>query len=415
MKKNIILLLIISTVVLIQINNQIVPTCAEDDLNSNTGEYLYVKQATQKITYTPHPNGSVNITSNADFSKYNFTLEGGIYYLNEISIENSTIEPIYIENTNVSFEISSCLLNNVDRSHDVISLTNVTNGKILNCTIKNGKDGIKLSSNCTNIVIDENIITNNSKMGIGHYNSSYNDITNNDISYSGCNYTSPVGIGASIEGVSRVQQTGGQGVYLDPSKFVIVSGNSIHHNNYDGIHVVNSTHITINDNCIYNNGPSECPVSPTIKGPISYKIQQTGGQGVYLDPSHNNTIDHNVFLENSEYGVYILEGVNNTITFNDFIDNNGVTSQACDNNTDPVYGNFFDNNYWSDYTEPSPYLIDGVANNNDSNPRTGTDTLTKTCTTTVRGSAGFSFNVIMLVLLTVTLIVRKNPRFRRKK
>ena len=58
---------------------------------------------------------------------------------------------------------------------------------------------------------------------------------------------------------------------------------------------------------------------PTIQGSISFKIQQTGGQGIYLDPSHNITIHQNAISRNSEYGVSIQEGKNNTITFNDFI------------------------------------------------------------------------------------------------
>ncbi|MHA1945559.1 MAG: right-handed parallel beta-helix repeat-containing protein [Candidatus Hodarchaeales archaeon] len=414
MKKSLVLLLIISTVVLIQINNQFVRTYAADDLDNNKGEYSRVKQATQEITYTDHPNGSVYISSNADFSKYYFDLELDTYLLSNFSILNSTIETIYIENTNASFVISSCLLDSEDWNHDVISLTNVTNGRIENCTIKNGISGIKLDS-CTNITIDNNTIINNSELGIGHLNSQYNNITNNDISINGFNHSNPVGIGASIQGVSKVQQTGGQGVYLDPSKFVIVSGNSIHHNKHDGIHVVDSHNITINDNCINNNGLSVYSGSPTIQGPISYKIQQTGGQGVYLDPSHNITINQNVIMQNSEYGVWIDEGTNNTITFNDFIDNNGENSQANDNNTDTTYNNSFSNNYWSDYTGngTDPYDIDGSANNTDNSPRTSI--LTKTCPTTTAGStAGFSFNIIMLVLLTITLIVRKNPRFRRK-
>jgi parallel beta-helix repeat protein len=213
---------------------------------------------------------------------------------------------------------------------------------------------------------------------------------------------------------------------MNPSKFVIVSGNSIHHNKHDGIHVVNSNNITINDNCINNNGPGACTVSQTIQGPISYKIQQTGGQGIYMDPSNNITIDHNVISDNSEYGVYIDDGKNNTITSNDFIDNHGGTNQSKDQNNDTIYKNSFSNNHWSDYTGDGtdPYYIDGSANNTDSSP-SNISILTKTCpttptplppspTTTGAPTDGFSFNVIMLVLLTITLIVRINPRFRKK-
>jgi parallel beta-helix repeat protein len=305
----------------------------------------------------------------------------------------------------------------VNRSNDVISLTNVSNGLIQNCTIKNGYRGIKLSS-CTNITIDDNTITNNSELGIGHFYSEYNNITNNNISLNGCNDSVTVGIGASIQGVSGVQQTGGQGIYMNPSRFVIISGNSIYHNKHDGIHVVNSHNITINDNCIYNNGPDKCLVSPTIQGPISYKIQQTGGQGIYMNPSHNITVYQNVIFNNSEYGVYILDGVNNTITYNDFIENNGVSSQAYDDESDPIHANIFSDNYWSDHSGSGNYTIDGGAGNSDSSPRTGTNTLTKTCPITItipsEASPGFSFNVFILALFTIMLVVKKNPRFRKK-
>lgn len=424
MKKGIIIVLIIFTIALIQIQYQNVRTSTEINLNNQSGEYSNIEQVTPKITYTS--TSPIYITSNSDFGTLSVPGNGTEthpYVITNKNITNSTVNPIYIENTDAYFKISSCLLDSEDWIHDVISLLNVSNGLIEENLIKNGLHGIILNSGCRDIVIDENTIINNSNAGIGHINSFNNNITNNDISLSGFKYSTSGIASSNINSGSSIQQGGGQGVYLDPSNFTLISGNSIHHNEDDGITLEDSHNITIEDNCIYYNGFNVSSGSSTLRGPISYKIQQGGGQGVYLDPSHNNTIHLNIFFCNEQYGVWIEQGMNNTVTSNDFFTNNLTAVQARDDNTDPTYTNIFNDNFWSEYSSSNPYPIDGAANNNDSNPR---DTiLTKICitgpcppttdTSTTNGSnaSSFSFNVLILSLLTVTLIVKKKPKFRR--
>ena len=325
-----------------------------------------------------------------------------------------------------------------DNSHGIFMVNNADNNTVFNNTIGNNNwDGIHLNnsnfnsidendiycngnnSGCSPLGISEisfsiqqvrggngifldpsnhnnitgNRIYNNSDSGIWMEDSSHNLIEDNDIYGNGGNGGSPLGISDLSFSIQQVR--GGNGIFLDPSNNNSIIRNTINNNAGDGIALINSSHNLIEDNDIYGNGGCNGG-SPLGISDLSFSIQQArGGNGIFLDPSDNNHIAHNlihdnclhgVLLINSDeatiygntmysnglYGIYIdSSSINNEVESNDFVGNNiEGTSQAFDEGVE----NLFRFNYWDEWTGPDEeddgivdewYIIDGEIGNTD--------------------------------------------------
>ena len=121
-----------------------------------------------------------------------------------------------------------------------------------------------------------------------------------------------------------------------------MSGNTIYDNTY-GIYLIYTWDNIITENEIRDNG-----------------------HGVWVEDSNNNTIERNMIVNNTAggTGVHITDySDENEIHENCFI---GNEPQAWDDFEG--FSNNWTGNYWSDYTPPGPYSIEGNANSEDSSP-----------------------------------------------
>ena len=88
------------------------------------------------------------------------------------------------------------------------------------------------------------------------------------------------------------------------------------------------------------------------------------GHGIWIKSGSENIIERNIIRDNTLFdtGAHLeSDAVNTEIHENCFYDN---VPQAGDNGTN----NNWTGNFWSDYTPPPPYLINGTANSEDSDP-----------------------------------------------
>ncbi len=185
---------------------------------------------------------------------------------------------------------------------------------ITNNTINEGRfHGINLSAstNCTisnNSIITRGFIYSSYRYGIVLYESSNNNINNNEIK----NFT----IGIYVWGDSSNNN---------------IFDNTLISNNEGGINLGESSSNTISDNTLSNNG-----------------------EGIRLSGGSNNIIKRNLILENRGDGLSISGSVNNTIFLNSFINN--YRCQALEWGGEKYEDNTMDNwffyNYWSDWTGP---------------------------------------------------------------
>lgn len=246
-----------------------------------------------------------------------------------------TIPCIDIQETDLFFQISNCLLNNIGTG---IQVWNVENGNIFNNTITNtgapslerwgiaagGESGANKNIFASNTIVNtqypfdvggnDNLIVNNNLFDQGNgiwVTGNNNVVANNSIQDAG----------------------GGGGIVIRNSVNTTISRNFLYRN-WEGITLENSNDSTISSNNIRENG-----------------------YGVHFDPySAHNLVSLNIFRMNTARGI----------------------SQAVDDGNN----NIFTQNYWHEWTSPdvdedgfvdNPYTLDGLANNGDYLPLVSTD------------------------------------------
>jgi parallel beta-helix repeat protein len=307
--------------------------------------------------------------------------------------------------------------------------------------------GMYLEGSTYNDLIDNNISGGNGSRGIYLNGSDWNDLIGNDILSSTSFSSSSTGVKYSVGGVAGTAAIS-YGIFLNPSHHNYISGNTISDFMDSGMYLSESTYNDLIGNDINNNignnyslgiyldgsnwndligndisGPASLPgFSSNVKysvggvagtAAISYgiflnpshsntifnnQVYNNTGHGLYLQGSSENTVEGNTIIDNNENGIFLedsdttsiinnviydddLYGINldygssdNFVTENDIIGNNiGGTSQLLDDGT----GNQFTNNFLVDHDNTdadndgysdSSYSVDGYADNYDSYP-----------------------------------------------
>ena len=278
------------------------------------------------------------------------------YIIENLKINGSgTGKGIDIVQSDVSFIIQDCLINNTDTG---IYLQDVNNARLINNTCSNLRLGIDIDT-CDNNTISGNTVNGNVREGIYLYECNNNTISGNTandnnfgIYLSYCGYNNITGNTANDNGES--------GIYIEYSPNNILSGNSVNNNGDSGIAIDAES----NNNTISGN---------TANGNIYY--------GIYLNyDCSNSTISGNRVYDNRDIGIYLYD-----VDYTDIIDNIFYNNTVgifidlyCDNNS--IYKNYFvengenakdwgtDNkwnsttigNYWDNWTSPDVSPNDGI-------------------------------------------------------
>ena len=226
-----------------------------------------------------------------------------------------------------------------------------------------GNDGFYLSS-VDEVTIKNTIITN-SLYGIYLWNSSFNNLSGNDITGNWVGIDLEINSDTNILSGNHVAANRGNGIYLDNSNFTTLSGNNI----------------TANAVGVWLEG-SDSRFNSLLANNI-----KANGVGIYLNGVRINFLYNNSITTNS-VGIYLHSSADNLICHNNFSNNTQQTSilSSSYNNWDNEYPvalyTFFPTggNYWNDYKTRypnatqidsssiwnTPYVID--ANNTDHYP-----------------------------------------------
>ncbi|MHA2096604.1 MAG: right-handed parallel beta-helix repeat-containing protein [Candidatus Hodarchaeales archaeon] len=246
---------------------------------------------------------------------------------NNLTIERNTIE--YSGNNDQS----------------AISLTRTSNSKIYeNNLLNNPSKGISLID-CSNCTLAYNYITKNMRDSI------YIQISQN------CNIFS-----------NYLADNEADAIFLDSNPDNIISNNIIADTKGSGISLKNSTRCSISGNRI-DRCVTGIKIDNSHNGYIfDNEIEDNRGEGIYIYKSDNTVISSNIIIGNIDYGISFNDCGNGSFMWNDILNNidlNNLTIQGYSNN---IIGSphHLSNNYWGNSTEP--YLLDGNANTNDSNP-----------------------------------------------
>ncbi|MHA1148928.1 MAG: right-handed parallel beta-helix repeat-containing protein [Promethearchaeota archaeon] len=286
-------------------------------------------------------------------------------------LENLTIDgkdtytSIEIKNSDDWFIIQNCTLFNTGLQ-PAISLNNVINARIENCTIYDSDEGISIYQS-RNIEILDSLIEEN-EYGILIDNSkeieiAYNDISNNHYgiqigingkriaiyeNYIGNNNNSGINIQGTeikIENNTIEYNNGlsGKGIYMDAVSSILVEANNISHNR-DGIDarsgsfnclfkenlLINNTNRAIylessNNMGIYKNNFSELGDQATIflENSDNNKMRENiisnsldSGEGIYLSSSNFNTINDNLIMDINSTAISLVSSNDNKISKN---------------------------------------------------------------------------------------------------
>ncbi len=170
------------------------------------------------------------------------------------------------------------------------------------------------------------------------------------------------------------------GIYLYNTHMSLIQGNFIYRPVSIGLYVVYS-----HNNSIFENTVLDCKdISFYTWGSLQNNYSQNSitrslGWGMLIGQANNNTVILNRYENSSFEAIYCFDSSHNHIERNDFLFNNLGSSQAFDDQTNPILKNVFSYNYWNDWTTPDndinrivdlPYSIGGSANNEDLYPLT---------------------------------------------
>ncbi len=205
-----------------------------------------------------------------------------------------------------------------------------TGTRISRNIIRNNFEGI-VFSNCSNITVSENQVTENIHEGVRFVYSSSSTLTKNNITRNHFpeywTATALVIFHCTNSEISENQiGANDNGVVVSNSQDITVSNNSITDNRFHGLNLVGGQGHRLFRNTMRNNTYGICP-SGSINNQISENVLQENDYGIALYGSSNNFIYHNYFI-------------NNSLQVSNF---HGTESNSFDN------GYRSGGNYWSDY------------------------------------------------------------------
>ncbi|MFX0208130.1 MAG: right-handed parallel beta-helix repeat-containing protein [Candidatus Hodarchaeota archaeon] len=265
---------------------------------------------------------------------------------NNSIVNNSMLNNgVYIGSSTLKDSLQGSVKNNTINGKPLVYWENMKGG-----TVPNGAGQIILV-NCTYVTITDQILSNSS-IGILTVYSSHLTIRNNTL------YNSRWGI-------------------LAATNKTIIHNNTVYDNHLGGLQLWIAYDNIVSNNTVNNNNIYGIILDSTVNNTFSNNtISKTSLNGIRLwGPNNNeNKFTHNIIYDNGLYGISIDSGSSNTIVkYNDFIGNNIGRSQA----NDSGFNNIFENNYWSDWTNPDDnnddivdkaYLINGTSYNYDQYP-----------------------------------------------
>lgn len=249
---------------------------------------------------------------------------------------------VYAENIVIS---KSLTLQGEDRKTTIIdgggsgSVVHITASQVMvsGFTVRNGENGVEIRSSWPihHITLRDIIVTQNTSNGISSSNSGgYHLIEDCIISHNGQSALSAHQFTRSVIRNCEVFRNG-SGLQPGWSWYLIIEGNTIHHNSSNGIRL---------DSCYYS----------TVKGNLVYQNKNSGITFYYI--SSRNTIKENiVFGQGLGININLVwSGFGgHRIYHNDFFDNQKKLIEDCEGSANFQY---WDNgypsggNYWSDYT-----------------------------------------------------------------
>ena len=289
-----------------------------------------------------------------------------------VTSSSSAINLVDIENTNVTFHIQDCLF--VGGAIG-ISFGNVTNGALMNSTIRNCAVRGILAEQSELVMVKNNTIRNCASQGVYFFQS-------ND----------------SLVYANIAHHNGAEGFLFDYSAGLNISCNTVHHNSFAGIKLRDSDNNSIELNTVYLNydrgivlgnswwtnisrnivfDHSEICISiesSPYAALVANLVYNGGVQGALLSGS-NGIVVGNTFYANGMFGVRIMSD-GWSLSENNFLENGIYDDYGAQIAVDGV-GHQFSHNYWSDWTAPDnnddrivdiPYTI--ASDYEDLNPHT---------------------------------------------
>ncbi len=370
--------------------------------------------------YTPH--ASINIDDNSDFLALGFPGYGNKthpYLIDGYNITGiGTEKLISINNTDVYFQVSNCLLAN---GYVIIEFNGVQNAFVCNNSIIEGYYAGIMIQSCSSLNITNNSLAQNG--GYDYFkcsgfllSASSNILCRNNTfrnhPKSGI-YTSYGVVDCIFENNTFLD--GEYGLYLGsgwtgsgPNTYrLTVTDNYLENNNYGiriseagngtyerntilqsttcGFYLWHTSHNLFIENTISSCGDGiqfNAITVDFIKNNtwIKNRIQDSQNYGIRINGANGTVFRNNSIVTSSSYGISLQVNCLNAFFENNIILDNYLSGgisfgQAFDSGT----ANGFSHNHWNDWTAPdsnndgyvdNPYTIDGTAFNSDPFPRT---------------------------------------------
>jgi len=262
----------------------------------------------------------------------------------------------YYENLNVSKSINligearnTTIIDGLGKENGTLKIVS-DNVLVMNFTIQHSfvyisHDAAVLIFETFNVSIINNIINDNSGIGVFVYNSKNNAVTNNTISNSSsCGIE--ISSGGSYNNIiteNTICDNFWGGIELYYTRRNIISKNRIF-GNYYNIRIDDSNFNIISNNTIFNANNSikilDSSSNSIINNTITYNRN-----GIYLHESDLNNINDNTITSNNDISVYLFYSGGNIIKYNNISDNNaGLYLDYSNGNT--INGNNISRNNW---------------------------------------------------------------------
>ncbi|EKQ54019.1 MAG: parallel beta-helix repeat (two copies), partial [Methanobacterium sp. Maddingley MBC34] len=232
------------------------------------------------------------------------------------------------------------------------------NCNITGNNITNNRDGIDMGSGNGNTFTD-NILSNNSAIGMSIYESSYNTLRNNTISGSEMNFYL-VGWGTLsnyYHDIDTSNTADGKPIYYLRNH----SGETYNRTSMGYLALIECSNMTLLNLNITHSGEGVLLVA-TNNSTINNCSFQDNGEGIRLEMSSSgNNLNSNNITGNSQYGIEISDSDNNTLTSNTV--NNNVRGIYLTGSTgNNLSGNIITNSTLQNFSVDSESGIDGYLN-----------------------------------------------------
>jgi parallel beta-helix repeat protein len=223
---------------------------------------------------------------------------------------------LYIQNTDVYFQIRNCTLTGNLYSMEGIELRNVSNGLIIDNTISlnHGVVGLDLQ-NTYNIIIANNAIVGGDGSAMSLWNSSNTAIQDNILH----NNSGSIGVSHSdnVTIADNYIYDSGGGIVLYDSLYSEIRDNICENNSDYGIRIEEINYSIIAGNYLDKNNGHGIMVLHTYFSEIrNNTCINNNGYGIGLGYSSNNLVTSNTLINNSIVGIPLYHSINNTVSSN---------------------------------------------------------------------------------------------------